>query len=252
MTEVNDVLKQYLTSLKMPALKLKLAEVLMTAEREKLSYQDFLVKTLQVEFEARQEKAFTRRLKQSNLAQGPTIENFDFTFQTSITEKAVKQLLAFEWLEQAFNLIFLGPPGVGKSHLANALGLKAVAAGYRVLFISMEDLVFNLKTEKVIKKSAKLIKRLKKCSLIIVDEVGYLPVNKEEANNFFKLITDLYEQNSLIITSNLGFSRWAEIMGDQVITTAILDRLMHHSEIFNLEGKSYRLEHRETILGGNI
>ncbi len=114
----------------------------------------------------------------------------------------------------------------------------------------MEDLIFNLKTKNAINKSLRTIKRLKKANLIIIDEIGYLPVTRDESNSFFKLISDFYEQNSLIITSNLGFSRWAEVMGDQVITTAILDRLMHHSEIFNLDGKSYRLENKDNIFKG--
>lgn len=147
-----------------------------------------------------------------------------------------------------FNLIFLGPSGVGKTHLVNAIGLKAITTGYKVIFISMDHLIKTLKTQEVIKKSQQLLKKLNKADLVIIDELGYLPVTKQEANHFFQLINDFYEQTSIIITSNKGLSKWAEVLGDQVITTAILDRIMHHSEIINLSGKSYRLEHREKVI----
>ena len=132
--------------------------------------------------------------------------------------------------------------------MAQGLGLKAVATGYKVIFISMDHLIKVLKTKEIIKKSQTLFNKLKKADLVIIDEFGYLPVSKAEANLFFQLITDFYEQTSIIITSNKSFSKWAEVLGDQVITTAILDRIMHHSEIFNLTGKSYRLENREKII----
>lgn len=177
-TEARTKINQYLTSLKMNNLKNQLDVILIEAEKEQISYQDFFLKAVEYEFNARQDKALNRRLKQSNLDISKTIENFDFSFQPSISKKMVKQILAFEWLEQAFNLIFLGPPGVGKSHLATAIGLKAVDAGYKVIFISMEDLIFNLKTKDAINKSLRTIKRLKKANLIIIDEIRLSACNQ--------------------------------------------------------------------------
>ena len=243
-----DIIKTQLTVLKLAALRDILDEALIKAEQDQISYQELLYELFNHEVKVRQQKAFKRRFKQSNLNKDKTLENFDFSFQNSLSQREINQLLDFEWLEQAFNLIFLGPPGVGKSHMGHGLGLKAVEAGYKVIFISMDNLIKVLKTKEIIKKSQTMFKKLKKADLAIIDEFGYLPVSKAEANLFFQLITDFYEQTSIIITSNKSFSKWAEVLGDQVITTAILDRIMHHSEIFNLTGKSYRLENREKII----
>ena len=243
-----DNIKNQLTVLKLAAIKDILDDTLIKAEQDKISYQDLLDDLFNHEVKIRQQKAFKRRFKQSNLNKDKTLENFDFGFQNSLSKREINQLLDFEWLEQAFNLIFLGPPGTGKSHMAHALGLKAIESGYKVIFISMDYLIKVLKTKEIIKKSRTMFNKLKKADLVIIDEFGYLPVSKAEANLFFQLITDFYEQTSIIITSNKSFSKWAEVLGDQVITTAILDRIMHHSEIFNLTGKSYRLENREKII----
>jgi len=153
-----------------------------------------------------------------------------------------------QWLDQAYNLIFLGPPGLGKSHLAVSLGIKAVEKGYKVSFISMENLIRHLKLQDTASRSRQRIKRIISSDLVIIDEIGFVPIKRDDSNMFFQLITMLYEQTSLIITSNKGFEDWAELMGDPVITTAILDRIVHHSEIFNLTGESYRVKYRTSIL----
>ena len=245
-----DEIKKNLGILKLNTIKNMLDEVLINAEKEKMSYQNLLYNILEIEVNAKNKRARKRRFKQSKLNPDKTVAAFNFDFQESISEKEINQLLDFEWLEQAFNLIFLGPPGVGKTHLANGIGIEAIDKGYKVKFIDMDQLIKVLKTREVVKKSRLEMKKIKKTDLLIIDEIGYLPITKDEANKFFKLITALYEQTSIIITSNKGFGKWAEIMGDQVITTAILDRLMHHSEIFNLTGKSYRLECKENIIEG--
>jgi DNA replication protein DnaC len=131
---------------------------------------------------------------------------------------------------------------------SNTIGYEAVKKGYRVSFVNMDELMKRLKLEATSPRSRQKVKRLMASDLVIIDEIGFVPISRQEANLFFQLISALYEQASLIITSNKGFEDWAELMGDPVITTAILDRIAHHSEIFNLSGESYRLKHRDSIL----
>ena len=157
-----------------------------------------------------------------------------------------------EWIDRMYNLIFLGPPGVGKTHLAIALGYKAVEAGYKVSFVSMDNLMHALKTQEISRKSKGKINRVLSSNLVIIDELGYLPITRDEANLFFQLISALHEQASLIITSNKGFEDWVELLGDPALTTAVLDRISYRCELFNMTGKSYRLEHRQSIFGENI
>jgi len=146
-----------------------------------------------------------------------------------------------------FNLILIGPPGTGKTHIALAIGNKAVAEGYSVAFSSMDNLVHILKTREISKKSIGRLSWIRKCDLLIIDELGYLPVTRQEANFFFSLISELYEKTSIIITSNKGFEGWAELLGDPVLATALLDRLTHRCQILNFTDESYRLANRKQI-----
>ncbi len=211
-----------------------------------------LLKTLSVlldgEQKARQEKKRERRMKSAGFPYFATIEEFDFGFQTSVTKKQMLQLQELTWLESAFNVMFLGPPSTGKTHLAVSLGIVAVNQGYRVLFIHMDQLIHALVTQEISSKSKTKLKKLHQADLVIIDEVGFHPVNRNEANLLFGVINQLYQQTSVIITSNKGLIELGEFMGDPVITTAMLDRLMHKCEIFDLDGDSYRLKHRQTIL----
>lgn len=226
-----------------------LEEVLEEARRGEVSHLEFLNAFLGAELEHREGKARQRRLKQAELPFHKTVDDFDFGFQGAITRQQVNNLLDMTWVEKAYNLIFLGPPGVGKTSLAVAISMAAIDRGYRVNFVTMEALVENLKAEPTAARSRKKMKRIMSADLVVIDEIGFLPVSRQEANLFFQLVASLYEETAVIVTSNKGFEDWPEFMGDPVITTAILDRLVHHSEIFNLAGESYRLKHRDTILG---
>lgn len=213
-----------------------------------LSYLDFVSAILKGELDYRDQRSEERRMKSAGFKSIHTIEEFDFSFQRSITRKQVNQILDLHWVDKAYNLVFLGPPGVGKSHLAIAISLEAVKKGYKVCFVSMENLVRYLKTQETSQRSRQMLKRMMSADLVVVDEIGFLPITRQEANMFFQLVSSFYEQTAMIITSNKGFEDWAELMGDPVITTAILDRIAHHSEVFNLKGESYRLKNRDTIL----
>jgi DNA replication protein DnaC len=195
----------------------------------------------------RTEKQTLLRRKKANLPAVKTINSFDFGFQRSVSKEQMLRLSDMTWVEQAFNVCFLGPPGVGKTHLALSLSGKALDLGYSVAFESLDSLMKYLKTEEISAASKRRMKYIKKAALVVVDEVGFMPLSPGEANLFFSFVSAMAEKTSLIITSNKGFDEWADFLGDATITTAILDRLIHHCEIINMTGNSYRLEHRQSI-----
>lgn len=196
----------------------------------------------------KEQKAAIMRMKRAGMPPKKTLEDFDFGFQQSVTKEQMLRLSDFTWLEDAYNVMFLGPPSVGKSHLATALGYLALDKGYAVSFISLDELIKVLKTADITASSRRTAKYLYKSDLIIIDEVGFLPVSQTEANLFFTFVAAMHEKTSLIITSNKGFTEWSGFLGDEVITTAILDRLVFKCEIFNMTGEGYRLKNRKTIL----
>jgi DNA replication protein DnaC len=179
------------------------------------------------------------------------LDDFDLSEQQSLSKKQLKQLQELIWLEQAYNLILLGPPGVGKTCLSIGLGIEAISRGYRVTFVQMDELIRLLKTEEISRNSRAKVKRMVSSDLVIIDDLMFMAIDRHEANLFFQLINKLYGQTSIIITSNKGPEDWGDILGDPAITTAILDRLIHKSEVIHLSGDSYRLKHRQTIFGNN-
>lgn len=209
--------------------------------------EECILEVLRMEAAARERKAIAERTKQARLPTFKSFREFDTDFQKSITPEQLTTLESLEWVEQAFNLVLIGPPGTGKTHLALAVGNKAVALGYKVFFATMDSLMHILKTQEISAKSASRVRWIHKCDLVIVDEVGYLPISKTEANLFFSLISQLYEIASVVITSNKGFSGWAELLGDSVLATALLDRLTHKCQVLTFEGEGWRIAHRKNI-----
>jgi len=196
----------------------------------------------------REQKAAKMRLKRSMMPLMKTIEEFDFGFQRSVTKEQMLRLCDFTWVEDAYNIMFLGPPSVGKTHLATALGYRALEKGYSVSFLTLDTLVRLLKTAEIASQSKSRLNTIYKADIVIIDEVGFLPVSRVEANLLFSFVSTLHEKTSIIITSNKGFSEWTGFLGDEVITTAILDRLVYRCEIFNMVGDGYRLKNRKSIL----
>jgi DNA replication protein DnaC len=214
---------------------------------EGLANDAFLLSMLRCEVESRQKQAEVERIRQARLPADKRFNEFDTDFQKSISREQLDTLAQLEWLDSAFNLVLIGPPGTGKTHVALAIGNKAVREGYKVFFATMDSLMHILKTQEISTKSAARVRWINKCDLLIIDEVGYLPVSRTEANLFFGLVSRLYQNTSIVITSNKGFDGWAELLGDAVLATALLDRLTHKCQVLDFDDVSWRLAHREHI-----
>jgi len=248
MMSINESTMNYLTTLGLSHIRDNIGHLLPDINGKEMSYLEFLHHVLKAEICARERRSRDRRLQAAELPYIRTPDDFDYTFNNSVTRRQINQLLDLTWIETAYNIIFLGPSGVGKTHLSVTLGVKAIEQGYKVSFITMEKLIKLLKTEEISARARSKLRKIMNSDLLIIDEIGFQPITKLESNLFFQVISNLYEQRSVIITSNKGFDEWSELMQDPVITAAILDRLTHHSEIFNMTGDSYRLKHRNTIL----
>lgn len=229
----------------------QIEEILITPLNQSISYEKFLEELLLCEIKGREEKRFERRLRHASFPEYKTLEQFDLNEQPSLSKRQFNQLKELSWIEQGYNLILLGPTGVGKTMLSIGLGIHAINNGYKVHFTTMNDLVYILKTQEILRTSRARYKRVIEADLVIIDDLMFMAMEKHEANLFFQLVNKLYGQSSIIITSNKGPEEWGELLGDPAITTAILDRIVHKCEVLNLNGDSYRLKHRETIFGNN-
>jgi len=227
-----------------------LGELVEQAARETLSPVAFLDIVLSGELERKAERRVTTMLKLSGLPPGKTLEDFDWTFQPRADRRQLETLATCGYLREKTNVLFLGPPGVGKSHLAAALGVKAIKNGFSVAHFVLDDLMHVLRADAAIPPARLRAKRYFNCALLIIDEVGFRPLDRIEANLFFHLVSTRYERGSIVLTSNKHVRDWPEIFaGDEILTTAILDRLLHHVVIVHIDGRSYRLRELGALLG---
>lgn len=235
----NNVLNN-LDELRLEKIKSCLADYLDSIKSRELTPLEILKDLTDMELEAKKIRSAKSRIGIANFPYERTIQDFDFDYQPSINKREIQDLATLRFIEQKQNILFIGSPGVGKTHLATAIGMEAAQKRYITYFISCHDLIAQLCLAYRENRLESRLRHYSKYKLLIIDEIGYLPIDKLGANLFFQLIARRYEKNSTIITTNQPFSKWAEVFDDSVIAAAILDRLLHHSTIINITGKSYR------------
>lgn len=203
---------------------------------------DALYELTTLEMDLKYERAMSACVRVANFPFIKTFNEFDFSFQPSINKDKILDFSNLRFIESNENILFVGSPGVGKTHLATSIGIEAAKSRYSTYFISCNDLILNLKKAHLENRLEIRLKHYAKYKLLIIDEVGYLPLDVESANMLFQLISKRYEKNCTIITTNKPFSKWNEIFGDVTVANAILDRLLHHSHVINITGRSYRIK----------
>jgi len=232
-------------ALKAPTLRESVPRLAERARAESWTHEEFLAACLQREVAAREAHGGEGRIRAARFPARKSLEEFDFDHQRSLKRDVVAHLGTLDFVAAKENVVFLGPPGTGKTHLATGLGIRTCQAGHRVAFATAAEWVARLAAAHHTGRLQDEITKLGRTPLLVVDEVGYIPFEPEAANLFFQLVSARYERASLIVTSNKPFGRWGEVFGDDIVAAAMIDRLVHHAEVISLKGDSYRLKDRD-------
>lgn len=243
---LRDRLRVQLADLKMPGALEALDGILQRADAGKLAAGDAMTELLGSHITLRNQRRLQTAMRSARLPAVKTLADFDFTFQPSVKRDQLENLHTLSFIERKENVVFLGPPGVGKTHLAISLAVAAAESGRRVYYATLADLIMWLEEAQHAGRLTHRLRTLVFPSLMVIDELGYLPISRVGAMLFFQLMSRRYEHASTILTSNKSFEEWGEIFGDEVMAAALIDRLVHHCHIVNIRGNSYRLrEHRD-------
>ncbi len=242
-----EIIKNHCKQLNLSALSSSLDNVIIDAENNKISYLELVKKLFEIEVNHRMKKDKERRTKQARLPLSYNLSLYDFSFQNGLEKQQLNQLRELKWLEQNFNIILMGPSGTGKTYIAAGLCFDAVDQGYRAYFKSMEELIHVLKMKDITRTAAAEYKRIIRSHLLVIDDIMMFPVTQQDAIAFFNLINELYDKIPMIITTNKSPKEWADMLNDKVLTTALLDRILHRCEVIKLTGSSYRMKNRKTI-----
>lgn len=245
-------LKNQLLELKLKHLAARLDDAMLAASCSDKPYAELLQEFLAVEIRQRRSRSMDKRLRLANFPafdKPLDLNGYDFARRTGVSKRQIVELTSnFLWIDKAYNILFFGGSGLGKSFLSCYIGFKAIEAGYNAIYITLHDLAHLLKTESTLSRSKTRMKRLHCCDLLILDEVGNTILDRQEGNRLFQLISDFYQQTSLIVIANKGFEDWSQTLGDNVVTAAVMDRLLHKCELFNIGGDSWRLDDQQSIL----
>lgn len=247
METVREQILSHAESLRLTYLKKNVESTIHQAQIDKPTYQQYTLELLEQEVKQRRQTDYQRRLKMAGLPGLYNLDNYDFNFSNGVSKPELKQLRELVWLEQNYNIVFMGPSGTGKTFMASGLIYEAIKQGYKAYFLTMEELVQIIRLKEVTSSALGKYNRLLKSHLIAIDDIMMFPMKKHESVALFNLIDYLHEKSSVIITTNKSPKQWAEALDDEVLSTALLDRILYRCEVIKLTGQSYRMENRKTI-----